>query len=134
MNLISFNINRFFFYIIRTQFSWFRHDDWFGFQDFGSKKLVKSRFNHDLSQNLSLGWLDRLSLVFRVFYWEKSSNIKLDILHVILHFYTKLGWISHLKKKLNWTKEHLAPVLLNRVKLIHDPLHNKCFWVFTSFF
>ena len=34
----------------------------FGLQEFGLKMLIKSRFNRDLSQNLSLSQFNRLSL------------------------------------------------------------------------
>ena len=39
---------------IQTQFNWFCHNNYFGFQDFQSKMTFKSPFDCDLSQNLGL--------------------------------------------------------------------------------
>ena len=55
INLISFQIKLFNY--ICSQFNRFCCDNYFGFQEFGSKKLIKSQF--DLSQSFALGQLDR---------------------------------------------------------------------------
>ena len=60
INSISFNINRLFDIV---WFNRFRHNNYFVFQDFGSKKLIQSQFNRDLSQNFALGRLDRRCLM-----------------------------------------------------------------------
>ena len=64
--LIDFDL----FYTIPTWFNQFRHDDKFRFQEFGSKKLIKRRFVHDISRLVNLDWLDCLSLVL-----NHSNNV-----------------------------------------------------------
>ena len=56
--LIDFDL----FDIIWTRLNRFCHDNWFGFQDFRSKKSIKRLFDHDISQFVNLDRLDLLSL------------------------------------------------------------------------
>ena len=37
-------------------------DEWFGFQEFRSKKSIKRQFDYNISWLVDLNWLDRLSL------------------------------------------------------------------------
>ena len=51
------------FVIIWTQFNQFCRHNCFGFQQFGSKMLIKWWFESNFSQNLALGWFNCLSLI-----------------------------------------------------------------------
>ena len=76
------------FNIFGTDFNQFRHDDYKSSYKFGLKKLIKSRFDHDLSWNLSLSWLHCISLAFSniysiwvilVFNWIKGMSPSTNI-------------------------------------------------------
>ena len=63
--LIYFNL----FDIIQTQFNQFFHNNWFGLQEFGSKKLIKSQFDQDISCLVNLDWLHCLCFPRIIKHW-----------------------------------------------------------------
>ena len=113
--LYIFSINFEIFDIIRTQFNQFNWADCFGFQEFGSKMLIKWPFKSNSSQNLALGWFNRHSslhcqlesefLVIKIsFEYCKNAELAKKVLSFLFRF---LSW-----KKLELTNHVIFQILL----------------------
>ena len=81
INLISFDqIQNF--QCISSRWNWFHLHDSDLDEKFGSKKSIKSQFDHDLSPNLSLSWFSCLSL-------KSRSTMRAQCLYVLMFIATE---------------------------------------------
>ena len=102
--VFSISLNQFQnFDIIRTWFNWYRRADCFGFQEFGSKMLIKWWFESDSRQNTSLSRFNRLNLAVwypdvqipdRILPSPGDRNLDTKLYNPTLYGYTKFWFLS----------------------------------------